>query len=133
MAGVTKKFNSVEEYLAAQTGHKKRILKELRGIIRTSAPDAEEVISYNMPAYKQEGMLVYFMAHTNHIGFYPGRSVVNEVFKDELKGYKTSKGTIQLPLDKTLPKRLIQKIVRFRLKENIEKVMLKQHTGKKKA
>ena len=130
MAGVTKKFNSVEEYLAAQTGHKKRILEELRGIIRTSAPDAEEVISYNMPAYKQEGMLVYFMAHTNHIGFYPGSSVVNEVFKDELKGYKTSKGTIQLPINKALPKRLIQRIVKYRVNENIRKSTTKPRPRK---
>ncbi len=122
----SKKFNSVAEYLTSVTGDKKFLLEELRNIIRSAAPDAEEVISYNMPAYRLEGMLVFFMAHKNHIGFYPGSKTVNEVFNEELKGYKTSKGTIQLPIDKELPKRLIQRIVKYRVKENIEKSKLKR-------
>ena len=126
MAMTYQKFKTVDEYFSSLDGKKKILLKELRGIIREAAPDAEEVISYNMPAYRYHGMLVYFMAHKSHIGFYPGNKVVNEVFKDELKSYKTSKGTIQLPLDKPLPKRLLIKIVKFRLDENMDKSISKR-------
>ncbi len=127
----TKKFLSVNEYLASVPGDKKPLLKELRNIIRKAAPVAEEVISYNMPAYKQDGILVYFMAHRNHIGFYPGSKVISELPKDKLRDYKTSKGTIQLPFNKPLPKRLIQSIVKMRVKQNIEKRKLKNTVLKK--
>jgi uncharacterized protein YdhG (YjbR/CyaY superfamily) len=127
----TKKFLSVNEYLASVPGDKKPLLKELRNIIRKAAPEAEEVISYNMPAYKQNGILVYFMAHRNHIGFYPGSKVISELPKDKLRDFKTSKGTIQLPFNKPLPKRLIQSIVKMRVKQNIEKRKLKNTVMKK--
>jgi uncharacterized protein YdhG (YjbR/CyaY superfamily) len=91
MAGMmSRKFKTVDEYFSALSPDKRKILKDLRQIIRHSAPDAEELISYNMPAYKYHGMLVYYAAHTEHIGFYPGNNVVNQVFKDELKEFKTS-------------------------------------------
>ena len=115
------KFKTVDEYISSLSPEKKKIVQELRSIIQKVAPESEEIISYNMPAYRYNGILVYFMAHKAHIGFYPGSKAVTEVFKDELKSYKTSKGTIQLPLDKPLPKRLITKIVKFRLNENLSK------------
>jgi uncharacterized protein YdhG (YjbR/CyaY superfamily) len=118
-----RKFKSVDEYFSTLPIEKKFFLEELRKIIRQAAPEAEEAISYNMPAYKYHGMLVYFMAHKNHIGFYPGNKVVNEIFRNDLTAYKTSKGTIQLPLDKPIPKRLIKSIVKFRVKENLNKSM----------
>ena len=93
-------------------------LNELRMTIKKIAPDAEEVISYQMPAFKYHGILVYFAAHTHHIGFYP-RTTVIEVFKHELSAYKSSKGTIQFPNDRPLPLELIQRIVEFRLQENL--------------
>lgn len=120
-----KKFKSVEEYFSTLPPEIRNTLQSLRQTIKQAAPDAEEIISYNMPAYKYHGMLVYFMAHKNHIGFYPGNKVVNEVFKDELKDYKTSKGTIQFPFNKPIPMRLIKKIVLFRMQENVNKVKLK--------
>lgn len=116
-----KKFKTVDEYFSTLTREKKKLLTELRETIKEAAPEAEELISYNMPAFKYHGMLVYYMTHTEHIGFYPGNKAVNEVFKNELTRYKTSKGTIQLPLNKTIPKRLIKNIVKFRIKENLEK------------
>lgn len=122
----TKKYKTVEEYFSSLTGEKKKLLEELREIIKLAAPDSEEVISYNMPAFKYHGMLVYYMAHKYHIGFYPGSKIVQEVFKNELKDYKTSKGTIQLPLDKKIPKRLIKNIVRFRVNENGERSGVKK-------
>lgn len=125
------KFHTIDEYLATLSGEKKVLLEQLRNIIQEAAPEAEEVISYNMPAFRQDGMLVYFMAHKNHIGFYPGNKAVNEIFKAELKSFKTSKGTIQLPVNKALPKRLIQRIVKFRVNENIEKANLKKQGSKK--
>lgn len=127
MAGMmSRKFKTVDEYFSALSPDKRKILKDLRQIIRHSAPDAEELISYNMPAYKYHGMLVYYAAHTEHIGFYPGNNVVNQVFKDELKEFKTSKGTVQFPINKSLPKNLIIKIVKFRVKENLEKEKAKR-------
>jgi len=121
-----RKFKTVDEYLSALSRDKRKILKDLRQIIKQAAPDAEELISYNMPAYKYHGMLVYYAVHTEHIGFYPGNNVVNQVFKDELKEYKTSKGTVQLPINKSIPKNLIIKIVKFRVKENLGKEKAKR-------
>lgn len=115
------KFRTVREYLDTLPADIRMLLEELRTTIKSAAPQAEELISYNMPAFRYHGMLVYYMAHKNHIGFYPGNKAVNEVFRDELKAYKTSKGTIQLPLDKRIPKRLIKNIVKFRVNENLAK------------
>jgi len=114
-------MKSVDEYMALFSGDALIMLEQLRSIIREAAPDAEEIISYHMPAYKLNGMLVYFAAHTNHIGFYPTPSGI-EAFADDLKEYKTSKGAVQFPLGKPLPAKLIEKIVRFRVKENLNKL-----------
>lgn len=92
---------------------------------------AEEVISYKMPAFRFKGMLVYFAAFKNHIGFYPTNSGI-EVFKDELDRYKSSKGAVQFPLDKPLPLDLIRRIVEFRVKENITKEETKRTLSKNK-
>jgi uncharacterized protein YdhG (YjbR/CyaY superfamily) len=78
-----------------------------------------------MPAYKQNGMLVYFAAYAKHIGFYPTSSGI-AAFKKEISSYKSSKGAVQFPIDKPLPAGLITKIVKFRVKENLEKAMLKK-------
>jgi len=115
------KFNTVDEYIAGFPADIKIILKTLRSLIKKAAPEAEEVISYNIPAYKLNGILVYFAAHKEHIGFYPGGKIVNEVFKNELTKYETSKGTIRFPFDKPIPKRLIKQIVQFRVKDNLLK------------
>jgi uncharacterized protein YdhG (YjbR/CyaY superfamily) len=98
------------------------LLEQMRGIIRKAAPTATEVISYGMPAFKQERVLVYFAGNKNHIGFYPTSSPIR-VFKDELTPYKSSKGAIQFPLDKKLPSTLITKMVKLRVLEDREKTM----------
>ena len=100
------------------------LLTQLRNLIRESIPEDQEIISYNMPAYKYYGMLVYFAGYKSHIGFYPKASGV-KFFEKELSKYKTSKGAIQFPLDKKLPLPIIKKIVKFRVKENEVKAELK--------
>lgn len=129
MPGMTDiKFSTVDEYIAGFPPEVKGKLQDLREAIMKAAPKAEEVISYNMPAYKFNGILVYFAAHKKHIGFYPGSGAITGIFKDSLSGYKTSKGTVQFPLDNPLPLPLIKKIVKFRIQENLERAKAK---GKK--
>jgi uncharacterized protein YdhG (YjbR/CyaY superfamily) len=111
------KFKSVDEYLSASQEEARKHLKELRRIIRQAAPHAEEVISYNMPAVKSNGMLVWYAAFKKHIGFYPMASAI-AAFKQDLKRYKTSKGAIQFPMDEPIPAGVVKKIVKFRLREN---------------
>lgn len=108
---------NVNSYIASFPKETQVLLEQLRSLIKKAAPKAEEVISYQMPAYKYNGMLVYFAGYAKHIGFYPtGKGI--EAFKDEITSYKTSKGTIQFPLNKKLPVTLITKIVKYRVKEN---------------
>lgn len=121
------RFKTVDEYIECFPKEVKAKLTVLRNIIKTDAPDAIEVISYNMPAYKYKGMLLYFAAHKSHIGFYAMKST-NVIFKEELKGYHTTVGGIQFPLDKDIPVELVRKIVRYRIAENDEKSKLKKLT-----
>ena len=100
-------------------------LKEIRSIVRTLAPAATEKISYQMPAYFLNGNLIYFAAFKNHIGFYPGTSGVR-AFQDEIKNYKSAKGSIQFPHDKPLPTALIKRIVKYRMKENAQRPKKKE-------
>jgi len=120
-----KNIKDVDRYITAQPIEIQERLLKLRQTIKAAAPDAQEVISYSMPAYKLNGMLLYFAAHKNHIGLYPMAAGI-EAFKDELTKYETSKGTVQFPHDKTIPFALIKKIVKFRLQQNIEKAAAKK-------
>jgi len=118
-------IKDVDAYIALFPQKIQRLLKQLRKTIKSAAPDAEELISYQMPAYKYLGRpLVYFAGYENHIGFYATPSA-NIIFKKELALYKTGKGSIQLPVDKPLPPALITKIVKYRLAENIKKAEAK--------
>jgi uncharacterized protein YdhG (YjbR/CyaY superfamily) len=116
----TIKFKTVEEYFSAFPASTQGILEEVRNTIKRAAPDAKEVISYNMPAFKLNGVLVYYAAHKEYIGFYPTASPIM-AFKDELSAYKWSKGAIQFPVDKQMPVDLITRIVQFRVREDMEK------------
>jgi uncharacterized protein YdhG (YjbR/CyaY superfamily) len=115
---VTKK--DVDGYIKEFPKEEQMMLNKMRSIIRKVAPKAEEVMSYNMPAYKYHGMLVYFAANKNHIGLYPMPSAVIK-FKKELSKYKTAKSTIQFPTGEKLPVSLITKIIKFRASENLKK------------
>ena len=121
---------NVDAYIAAQPKQIQPLLEQIRSIIKKAAPKAEETISYMMPAYMQDGALVYFGGCKTHIGFYPTGSGV-EAFLDMLKDYKTSKGTIQFQLDKPIPVKLVTQIVKFRIAHNKEKAELKKLKGKK--
>jgi uncharacterized protein YdhG (YjbR/CyaY superfamily) len=115
-----KKPENIDAYIASFPADIQVLLQQMRSAIKQAAPGAEEVISYSMPAFRLNGMLVWFAAHTTHIGLYPSGSGIGE-FAVQLKGYKVSKGTIQFPLDKPLPVELIGKIVQFRVEENLRK------------
>jgi uncharacterized protein YdhG (YjbR/CyaY superfamily) len=110
----------IDEYISFHPESVRVQLEKLRQTIHKAAPKAEEVISYQMPAFKLNGMLVYFAAYKSHIGFYPTGSVI-AAFKKELAKYETLKGTVRFPIDKPLPLGLIGKMVKFRVKENLEK------------
>ncbi len=125
-----KRFKSHEEYVDSLPNNKRVLVKQLRSAIKQATPDATEVISYNMPAYKYHGMLMYLCAHTEHIGFYPFSSAIR-TFRDKLKKYETSKGTVKFPLGKPIPVSLVKNIVRFRVQENLEKESLKAKKKKR--
>jgi uncharacterized protein YdhG (YjbR/CyaY superfamily) len=116
MKSVPKNFG---DYLAALPDDKRAALESLRKTIRAVAPNAEECISYRLPTFRLNGkMLVAIGAAANHCAFYPMSGSVVEAFKDDLKGYKTSKGTIRFQTDKPLPAALVRKLVKARIKEN---------------
>jgi len=97
-----------------------RRLRQVRDTIRAAAPAATETISYQMPAFRHNGILVWFGAHTNHIGFYPGAAAI-ATFKKELSPYKSAKGSVQFPFDETLPLSLVTRIVKHRVNEQRSK------------
>lgn len=110
---------NVDEYLTQFPVDVRTALEKLRKTIKQAAPNAEECISYAMPAYKYKGVLVYFAGYKNHIGFY-GTPNGHEAFKKELSSYKSGKGSVQFPLNKPLPLQLISQIVKFRVAVNEE-------------
>ena len=112
----TKRFKTISEYTKSLPKEKAKMISEITQIVKKEAPGAMPTISYNMPAFKLNGVLLYYQAHTNHIGLYPYPSALKE-FKKETVKYKTAKGSIQFPLDKPLPTAIIRKIVKFRFKE----------------
>lgn len=125
MAKIQKQAGSpVELYIAGFPEEMQKQLSILRAIIRKAAPKAEEVISYAMPGYRMNLMLVWFAGFKNHIGFYPASNAI-VVFKEELKKYKTSKGAIQFPIDQKIPSGLVTNIVKYRIKEVAEHIKSK--------
>jgi uncharacterized protein YdhG (YjbR/CyaY superfamily) len=114
------KLENIDEYISGFPENVQRILEKMRAVIKDAAPEALETISYQMPAFKLHGILVYFATHKNHIGFYPTASPI-VAFKEALTPYKKSKGAVQFPLDKPVPFDMVKKIVEFRVKENKER------------
>ena len=113
-------YASIDEYIMSFPDNLREKLTELRQAIRQAAPEAQERISYQMPAFYLNGNLVYFAAHARHIGFYPTASGIAN-FQRELSRYKSSKGAVQFPLDEALPLALIKRIVKSRVGENSRK------------
>ena len=114
-------YATIDEYIRQFPDPVQGKLQILRYLIREVAPEAEEKISYQMPTFYLYGNLVHFAAYARHIGFYPTPSGIAQ-FKDQLSGYKHAKGSVQFPLDEPLPLELIEKIVRFRVEENRDKL-----------
>ncbi|URC12440.1 iron chaperone [Flavobacterium sp. B183] len=120
----TKKPENIDEYIGAFPNDVQEILERIRMTVQNAAPDAKEKISYSMPAFEQNGIVVYFAAFKNHIGLYALPSG-HDAFKEELSKYKSGKGSVQFPLNQPMPYDLITEIVKFRVKENLEKIKKK--------
>ena len=116
---------SVDEYIAAADPQVQKALRDIRKAIKSAAPKAEEVISYQIPGYKYHGMLVFFAAWKDHISLYPAPWGAASL-KKEMSAYDGSKGTIKFPLDKPMPLALIKKMVKYRMKENEMRASLKK-------
>jgi uncharacterized protein YdhG (YjbR/CyaY superfamily) len=116
---ITKPKN-IDLYIAGFPEDVQVILQQIRETIRKAAPNAVETIKYAMPTFVLNGNLVHFAAFKNHIGFYPAPTGV-EAFKEELSAYKQGKGSIQFPIDKPMPLKLITKIVKYRIAQLIDK------------
>jgi uncharacterized protein YdhG (YjbR/CyaY superfamily) len=110
----------IDEYLERHSSEDQRLLRQMRAMIHKAAPEATEKISYGIPTFYLNGNLVHFAAFANHIGFYPTSSGI-AAFKEQLGPFRSSKGAVQFPKDKRLPITLVTKIVKFRVKENLNK------------
>ena len=121
----TKAAKNIDEYIADFPKETQAAMEKVRAAIKKAAPNAEEAIKYQIPTFVLNGNLIHFGGYKNHIGLYPGSKPVEE-FKDQLSGYKLSKGTVQLPLDKPMPVGLIGKITKSCVKRNQEKTRAKK-------
>src|SRR5262245_33472855 len=126
-------FKSVGEYMALQPETARDVLERVRGTIRKALPRAEEVISYQIPAYKLPGgIALYFAGWKKHYSLYPATKLVVTTFNDELAPYELSKGTIRFPLSDPVPVRLIAHIAKLRAKEVADRAKAKAATAKKR-
>jgi uncharacterized protein YdhG (YjbR/CyaY superfamily) len=123
--------SDVDEYISRQPSKVQSALRKVRKTIKAAAPEAEEGISYAIPAYKYHGVLIYFAAWTQHISLYPAPWGAKALQK-QMSAYEGSTGTIKFPLEKELPLSLIGKIVKYRMKLNLEKAAAKKHVAKRK-
>ncbi len=114
-------MTNIEDYISTFPAEVQVLLQQLRATIKKAAPEATEKISYAMPTFYLNGNLVHFAAYKNHIGFYPNPSGLM-AFADEIASFKNSKGAVQFSLNQALPLKLVEKIVKFRIKENLTKV-----------
>lgn len=119
------KAQNIDEYISIFPVQTQKLLQQMRLTIHKAAPKAVEVISYGMPAFALNGVLVYFAGYKAHIGFYPTGTGI-AAFKKEIAAYKNSKGAVQFPLDTPLPLDLIKKMVKFRVEQNRMKAEIKQ-------
>lgn len=120
-----KTIKDIDGYLELQNENVRLKLEKIRMTIKKAVPLAEETISYQMPAFKYNGMLAYFATFTNHYSLFISPKII-ESFKEELKSYETSKGTIKIPNDKQVPVRLITRLVKAAARQNLEKAEMKK-------
>jgi uncharacterized protein YdhG (YjbR/CyaY superfamily) len=131
MAMSKEKPQSIDAYIALQEAFMRPKLEQIRKTINKAAPDAEELISYSMPAFKYHGMLVYFSAFKNHLGFYAMKDSMIH-FKEQVEPYQTGMATLQFQWEKPLPIKLITEIIKFRVQINLDKKIAKETAKKKK-
>jgi uncharacterized protein YdhG (YjbR/CyaY superfamily) len=126
-------FKSVDQYIASLPDDVQPIMQRVRSTIRKAVPDAEEAISYQIPAVKMNGVTVlYFAGWKQHFSLYPATAELVEAFADDLARYTLSKGTIQFPLSQPVPVRLITRLTKFRAKEAAEQAASKRATPKRR-
>jgi uncharacterized protein YdhG (YjbR/CyaY superfamily) len=125
-------ITTVDEYFSILPEQARTALEQLRQTIKNTAPEAEEAISYQMPAFRFHGILVYYAAFKNHYSLFPMTKAL-EVFKEDIKGYETTKGTIHFSYGKPLPVKLIKEIIQYRVKENLVKKQFKELAKQKKS
>jgi uncharacterized protein YdhG (YjbR/CyaY superfamily) len=130
MAPATEKPSSVDEYIASFEPEVRAILQKVRATVRAAAPGAAEVISYRMPALKQNGVLVYFAAFKSHIGFYPPIKGDTKL-EQEASVYAGEKGNLRFPMDKPIPYKLIGALTKLRAKQDAESVVAKRRASKR--
>ena len=119
MDSAKRKPSTIDQYVAGVNGDQRAVLERIRKAIRAAAPNAEECISYGIPGFRLNGRsLVFFGAWANHCAFYPGSSATLKKFRNELRDFQTSKGTLRFSLDKPLPVALVKKLVKARIAEN---------------
>lgn len=121
----TSPVKSVDEYLENLPQDQKVVLQKLRSIIKNAAPKAQECISYQIPAYKQNGPVIYFAAFKNHLSIYPVTGRVKEELHEELKPYLAAKASLHFTVDKPLPESLVKKFIKIRIEENEERISSK--------
>ena len=118
-------YTTIDEYIELFPEETRNILRKIREVIKKAAPEAIEKIGYGIPTFVLGGNLVHFAGYKNHIGFYPG-AVGIDAFKDEISSFEGSKGTIRFPLSKPIPYDLIERITKFRVKQNLERSKFKK-------
>jgi len=119
-------MKTIDEYIETFEPKIQKTLNEIRNFIKTEVPDATEKISYGMPTFYLNGNLIHFAAFTDHYSFFPSPSGIDVFFEKELVPYHTGKGTLRFPIDKLIPWDIIQKVIQFRVKENLNKVKNKK-------
>jgi len=125
-------YKSVDEYIATHPENVQAVLRRVRGTIRKAVPGAEEVISYQIPAYKLQGAaVIYFAGWKEHYSLYPASERLVKAFKGDLAPYKVSKGTIRFPLSEPVPVKLIEGVAKFRAKEAADRVKAKAAVKKR--
>jgi uncharacterized protein YdhG (YjbR/CyaY superfamily) len=125
----SKGCSTIDEYIGGFPADIQKLLQEMRAVIHAAAPEAKEIISYQMPTFELEGNLVYFAAAKHHIGFYPTSSGIRH-FQERLAGYKGAKGSVQFPYTQPIPYDLVSEIVKFRVQENLAKAAARKKKKK---
>lgn len=118
-------IQTIDKYISGFSSETQVLLQQMRKTIQQAAPEAGESIKYAMPTFIQQGMLIHFTAHKSHIGFYPWPAAMI-TFAEELKPYKTSKGTVQFPFDQPLSVELVKRMAEYRVKEHLEMIEFKK-------